>query len=199
MSTKQKIFACALELFSKKGFNGISMRDIAEKVGIKGSSIYNHYSGKKAIMDDICETFIKTLDVSRPPLSQVETMLDRMDAVELFQSLILAYGKSINRSWTQMARIIFSEHFYNEKAGEIFKTELIQENVSYYVAVLAMMEQKGKIRVCEKHLIATLFNNEQLMLSMQYAHCASDTERSETARLMMNSADYLFRGLEISE
>ncbi|MCO7126695.1 TetR/AcrR family transcriptional regulator [Sporolactobacillus shoreicorticis] len=197
MSTKQKIFACALELFSISGFNGVSMRDLAERVGIKGSSIYNHYSGKKAIMDDICETFARTLDVSRPPLVQIERMLDQMNAVELFQSLIRAYGKKINKTWTQMARIIFSEHFYNEKAAEIFKKELIRENVAYYVSVLTLMERKGKIKGCEKELIATLFNNEQLMLSMQYAHCTTAEEHAELAAMMMASADYLFRGLEI--
>jgi AcrR family transcriptional regulator len=199
MLTKQKIFACALELFSIRGFNGVSMRDIAQKVGIKGSSIYNHYSGKKAIMDDICETFARTLDVSRPPLSQIDRMVDQMNAVELFQSLITAYGKKINRSWTQMARIIFSEHFYNETAREVFKKELIQENVAYYVSVLTIMEQREKIKRCNKKLTATLFNNEQLMLSMQYAHCTSDTERAELASVMMASADYLFAGLEICE
>ncbi|MFT8311166.1 MAG: TetR/AcrR family transcriptional regulator [Sporolactobacillus sp.] len=197
MLTKQKIFACALELFSMSGFNGVSMRDIAQKVGIKGSSIYNHYNGKKAIMDDICETFAQTLDVSRPPLSQIDQMLDQMNAVELFQSLIRAYGEKINKTWTQMARIIFSEHFYNETAGEVFKKELIQENIAYYVSVLTIMEQRKKIKKCRKELIATLFNNEQLMLSMQYAHCTSDTERAELAAVMMASADYLFAGLEM--
>ncbi|WP_218143253.1 TetR/AcrR family transcriptional regulator [Sporolactobacillus nakayamae] len=199
MSTKQKIFACALELFSNKGFNGVSMRDLAERVGIKGSSIYNHYSGKKAIMDDICETFARTLDVSRPPLPQIDQMLDQMNAVELFQSLITAYGKKIDRTWTQMARIIFSEHYYNETAGAVFKKELIQGNVAYYVTVLTLMEQKGKIKGCEKEFIATLFNNEQLMLSMQYAHCTTAEERAELAAVMMASADYLFRGLEIRD
>lgn len=179
------------------GFNGVSMRDIAQKVGIKGSSIYNHYNGKKAIMDDICETFAQTLDVSRPPLSQIDQMLDQMNAVELFQSLIRAYGEKINKTWTQMARIIFSEHFYNETAGEVFKKELIQENIAYYVSVLTIMEQRKKIKKCRKELIATLFNNEQLMLSMQYAHCTSDTERAELAAVMMASANYLFAGLEM--
>lgn len=199
MSTKEKIFACALDLFSKKGFNGVSMRDIAKKVGIKGSSIYNHYAGKKAIMDDICETFVKTLAFSRPPLQEVEQMLNQMDAAELFKSLIISYGKRIDKSWTQMARIIFSEHFYNEEAKQIFMNELIEKNVSYYESVLSIMEQKQKIRACDKHVISVLFNNEQIMLSIQYAHCETDADRAEVAHLMMTSADHLFQNLETGQ
>lgn len=196
MSTKQDIFNCALALFSERGYNGVSMRDIAREVGIKGSSIYNHYAGKEAIMEDICQTFVKTLAVSRPPLNEISAQMDRMSVEDVFKSLIVAYGKRINEQWTQMARFVFSEHFYNDKVGDIFVREIIENNVSYYVAVLTEMERKGKIKDIDKSFIATLFNNEQVMLSIQYAHCRTDDEKKMTAQLMMKSADYLFQGLE---
>ncbi|WP_100486279.1 TetR/AcrR family transcriptional regulator [Sporolactobacillus pectinivorans] len=196
MSTKQDIFDCALALFSEKGYNGISIRDIAQKVGIKGSSIYNHYHGKKAIMDDICQTFVKTLAFSRPPIAEIEKKIDTMTAGEVIKSLIIAYGTRINEKWTQMARLIFSEHFYNDAARKIFLEEILENNVSYYVSVLTEMERKGKIKGIDKLLVATLFNNEQVMLSMQYAHCRTGEERKKLAELMMQSADYFFEKME---
>ena len=53
MNTKEKIFDVALDLFSKKGYDSVSLREIAEEVGIKKSSIYSHYSSKEAILMDI--------------------------------------------------------------------------------------------------------------------------------------------------
>ena len=53
MNTKEKIFDVSLELFSKKGYDSVSLREIAEEVGIKKSSIYSHYSSKEAILMDI--------------------------------------------------------------------------------------------------------------------------------------------------
>ena len=47
--TKDKIFDTALDLFSKKGYDSVSVRTIASEVGIKESSIYNHYSSKHLI------------------------------------------------------------------------------------------------------------------------------------------------------
>ena len=44
---KDKIFDVALDLFSKKGYDSVSIRTIASEVGIKESSIYNHYSSKR--------------------------------------------------------------------------------------------------------------------------------------------------------
>ena len=42
---------------SKKGYDSVSLREIAEEVGIQKSSIYSHYSSKEAILMDIFNQF----------------------------------------------------------------------------------------------------------------------------------------------
>ena len=49
MTTKEKIFETAVNMFAKRGYKGTSIRDIASAVRIKDSSIYNHFKGKEAI------------------------------------------------------------------------------------------------------------------------------------------------------
>ena len=41
--TKQQIFEVSLDLFSKKGYSAVSIRDICKYVQIKESSIYYHF------------------------------------------------------------------------------------------------------------------------------------------------------------
>ena len=53
MNTKEKIIYESLNLFSTKGFDAISVRDIANAVGIKASSLYNHFKSKHDIFDTI--------------------------------------------------------------------------------------------------------------------------------------------------
>ena len=55
MTTKEKITETALELFSRHGYNGVSVRDIAKAVGIRESSLYNHFENKRAIFDEIVD------------------------------------------------------------------------------------------------------------------------------------------------
>lgn len=52
-NTKQEILMCALDLFSKRGYEGVPVRDIARAVGIKESSLYKHYHNKRDIFDSI--------------------------------------------------------------------------------------------------------------------------------------------------
>ena len=60
ISTKQKILYESLKLFSNKGYDGVSMREIASAVGIKGASIYNHFKGKEDIFQGIFEFFFNS-------------------------------------------------------------------------------------------------------------------------------------------
>ena len=51
----QKIKDVAIELFCERGYEGASLADIAELVGIKKSSIYNHYKNKDDLFLHIFE------------------------------------------------------------------------------------------------------------------------------------------------
>ena len=42
MSTKEKILETALTLFAENGYNGTSVEQIAQNVGIKAPSLYKH-------------------------------------------------------------------------------------------------------------------------------------------------------------
>ena len=54
--TKQRILEKSLELFSAKGYDAVSVGEIAKAVGIKAPSLYNHFPSKQAIFDAILET-----------------------------------------------------------------------------------------------------------------------------------------------
>jgi len=51
--TKELIIRSALEMFSRRGYQAVSIRDIAKDVGIKESSIYYYFKNKQAIMDEL--------------------------------------------------------------------------------------------------------------------------------------------------
>ena len=49
-SSRNRILDAALQLFATHGYAGASMRQIAAAVGMKAPSLYNHFSGKAAIL-----------------------------------------------------------------------------------------------------------------------------------------------------
>lgn len=53
--TKSEILRVSLELFTERGFEGTSVRDIAEALGITKSSLYYHFASKEAIIRALLE------------------------------------------------------------------------------------------------------------------------------------------------
>ena len=55
MSTKEKILDAALTLFAENGYDGTSVEQIANIVGIKAPSLYKHYKGKEDILNAVID------------------------------------------------------------------------------------------------------------------------------------------------
>lgn len=59
---KKEIIQTAAKLFRRKGYNAVSMRDLAQELGIKAASLYNHISSKQEILAliiiNIAESFM---------------------------------------------------------------------------------------------------------------------------------------------
>lgn len=61
-TTKEKIINYSLDLFSKKGFTSVSIRDICKKVKIKASTLYYYFLNKQALFDEIIHNFVMNKD-----------------------------------------------------------------------------------------------------------------------------------------
>ena len=48
-TTRARILDAALDLFARHGFAGTSVRQLARAVGLRESSLYNHFASKEAI------------------------------------------------------------------------------------------------------------------------------------------------------
>ena len=80
MSTKGRILDAALTLFAENGYDGTSVEQIANIVGIKAPSLYKHYKGKEDILNaliDSAETWYEEMfgfenNIGEVPQSRVE-------------------------------------------------------------------------------------------------------------------------------
>ncbi len=59
-STKQHILEAALSLFNQKGYVHVSMRDIAQKVGISPGNLTYHFKSKDLLLTKIYEAIIES-------------------------------------------------------------------------------------------------------------------------------------------
>ena len=51
--TRERIFLSAAQLFSAKGYNGVSMRELAEHSGLSKPAIYYYFGNKEGIYSQL--------------------------------------------------------------------------------------------------------------------------------------------------
>jgi AcrR family transcriptional regulator len=81
---RAEILAAAERIFVRDGYQGATIRKIAEEVGVSSTALYMHFHDKDEILLEICECVTSTLLASnseisgRPidPVSRVRMMLD---------------------------------------------------------------------------------------------------------------------------
>lgn len=64
-SARDRILEAALELFATQGYAGASMREIANAVGMRAPSLYNHFKGKEAILTALIDAYGPARGASR--------------------------------------------------------------------------------------------------------------------------------------
>lgn len=67
---RAQIVAEAAHTFATRGYSNVGMREVADAVGIRGASLYHHFSSKEEILYAIC------LTVTREPVEQNLPLLD---------------------------------------------------------------------------------------------------------------------------
>ncbi len=79
---KQIIHEAAVRLFRDKGYSATSMRDLAEAVNLKASSLYNHISSKEEVLKDICfENAHRFLDGMKEVEAMPGTATEKVEAL----------------------------------------------------------------------------------------------------------------------
>jgi TetR/AcrR family transcriptional regulator len=74
--TAERILDAAEALFAERGYEGTTLRDVAERVGLRTPSLYNHFPNKESLYEAVLERGISpVLDV----LSEVVEARERTD------------------------------------------------------------------------------------------------------------------------
>ena len=163
--TKQRIIDKALELFSERGYDAVSVGEIAAAVGIKAPSLYNHFPSKQAIFDAIVETtafrYEEDTDKIDIHVQRAESDIPQMMTIgveELFEKVRQIFDYSLhNDSIRRFRKMMTIEQFRSPKFGELYTRRFLERLVNYHAEIFKSLIAAKVIREGDSNALALMY------------------------------------------
>ena len=156
--TKDKIFDTALDLFSKKGYDSVSVRTIASEVGIKESSIYNHYSSKKDILMSILNYFEEYFKGNPLDDENIRKLLEENPEEFYHQGSEMFKQQIFEDKILKIMKLIFVQMYQIDEVKEFFLREILGGSTDFWSDVFEILIQKNVIGSdCNPNKLAEMY------------------------------------------
>ncbi|MES2533536.1 MAG: TetR/AcrR family transcriptional regulator [Pseudomonadota bacterium] len=114
---QEQLIEIAVRLFAKYGFEGTSLRDIAEEAQITKAALYYHFPNKEALYERIVlESMQALVDTARSTMAQGKTPLDR---IRLFMQASADRLDRYRDSWIAGSNAFWSGSEGSPRAGAV--------------------------------------------------------------------------------
>ena len=114
MGRKEEILYATLELAAENGMKGVSMSQIADKVGIKAPSLYNHFKSKDEIIREMYLFFIGQAQNGSSTVSMDFSKLMDKSIEEILLGSVSAYmGIVTDKNMLRFFKVLYSERSSN--------------------------------------------------------------------------------------
>lgn len=152
--TKEKILVTALQLFARDGYEAVSVRNIAEELGMTKGALYRHYKNKRDIFDSIVDRMIQ-IDAQRAkeyqmPVERYDEMSDSYENTSLED--IQKYTIEQLKFWTEdnfaccFRRMLTLEQYRNAEMAKLYNQCIVEGPVSYMEDLFRELIRKGVLK-----------------------------------------------------
>ncbi|MEO1956474.1 MAG: TetR/AcrR family transcriptional regulator [Methylophilaceae bacterium] len=94
VKTRTKILDASAALFSKHGYNGTSLRDIAKVLNMKAGSLYYHFDSKEQIVLEVLKIGIK--NIIHTVIAEVEALPEKSTSREVMVAAAKGHLKALH-------------------------------------------------------------------------------------------------------
>ena len=124
MTRKEEIIYATLELAAENGMKGVSMSQIADKVGIKAPSLYNHFRSKDEIIKEMYRSLREQALTGKGGGEPDYSKLKDKSTEEILLGSVAAYmGIVSNKDMLRFFKVLYSERSTDSIAASIIVEE----------------------------------------------------------------------------
>lgn len=175
-NTREIILEEALSLFAVKGYQSVTVKEIAKAVGIKDSSLYKHFSSKQAIYDTLLtwmnQKFEETVTFYRLPQGEIESVAREYGRNDLIwlkkacEAVFLFFLKDPQAA--KFRRMLTIEQYKSDDAAKTLYNWFFNDAILFQTDLFREMIRQGSFRDGPPQIIALQFYGPFYTLLCQY-------------------------------
>lgn len=163
--TKKIIVKKALELFSERGYDAVSVGDIAKAVGIKAPSLYNHFESKQAIFKAIVEEtsvrYESGTDEINVHVQNVKRDIPSLTGIteeELFNKLLAVFEfSSHDETVRRFRKMMTIEQFRSTELAGLYSYRFVERLVAYHAEIFKKLIAAGEIAENDPEALSMIY------------------------------------------
>ena len=163
--TRQKILDQALELFAARGYDAVSVGEIAEAVGIKAPSLYNHFPSKQAIFDALVastaaryEADTGKIDIHVQNAPQDIPAFSQITSDALFEKVRQIFEYSLHdKTIASFRRMMTIEQFRSPELAALYTRRYVQRLMDYHAGIFRALIAQGEICAQDPDALALMY------------------------------------------
>ncbi len=164
-ATRQRILDEALALFSTRGYDSVSVGEIAKAVGIKAPSLYNHFPSKRAIFDAIVEATAAQyeadtdkIDIHVQNVTQDIPAFTEITADALFEKVRQIFLYSLHdENISRFRRMMTIEQFRSPELAALYSRRYVERVLDYHAGIFRALIAAGEIQAEDPDTLAMLY------------------------------------------
>lgn len=162
--TKNKIIDAALALFAARGYDAVSVGEIAAAVGIRAPSLYNHFESKKAIFDAIVQDAERRYDalaglsVHTGNLKQDSPEIVGITEECLIEKTRQVFLRSLHDARiSAFRRMLTIEQFRSPELAQMYTDRYLERPVRYYRELFSRLIGVGVLPNADADVMALMY------------------------------------------
>ena len=154
--TKDKILEAALKIFSRDGYAGTNLKDIAEAVGVVKSGVYRHYAGKEelwnAVLDEM-ECYYAERFGTPENMPAVPQSTDELKTLTLQMLNFTMHDEKI----IMTRKLLLTEQFRDARARVLATRHFGTGLETVFAKIFAGMMENGSLRHGDAAMLAFVY------------------------------------------
>lgn len=154
---KWDIFESAIYIFAERGYENVSMRELAKINDIRAASIYYYFDSKDTLLNTMYEFYAANIKLSSPDIDKIMKKIPYQSAKEILFQCLNQFSDELQPLMDCIYLIVVSQQAHDPRAYKLIQESTFAYPENFITRIVTRMVDIGKIEPLDIECFVKLY------------------------------------------